>query len=121
MGSLNVRRCDRDLCAIWCHRALQSIENVTIQKEQSITQKAKDIAAGAGESDLRRLERQFASLKNTYMLYDTKEHFLDGMIAHAVLMQSTSSMHPLLSIMHRRSCVAGTAMNRPIGCRGGRD
>jgi len=87
---------------ICCHRALQSIENVTIQKEQGITQKAKDIAAGAGESDLRRLERQFASLKNTYMLYDTKEHFLDGMIppsAHPFLMQSASCMHPLLSIM----------------------
>lgn len=60
------------------HRALQSIENIAFHKEQSISQKAKDIATGAGESDLRRLKRQFASLKNTYMLYDTKEHFLDG-------------------------------------------
>ena len=59
-------------------RALQSIENVTIQREQVVCQKAKDTAAGAGESDLRRLKRQFTSLKNTYMLYDTKEHFLDG-------------------------------------------
>lgn len=65
-------------------RALQSIENVTLQKEQGISQKAKDIAAGAGESDLRRLKRQFASLKNTYMLYDTKEHFLDGGLPAAV-------------------------------------
>ena len=68
------------------YRALQSIENVTLQKEQGISQKAKDIAAGAGESDLRRLKRQFASLKNTYMLYDTKEHFLDGGLPSAVIL-----------------------------------
>jgi hypothetical protein len=43
-----------------------------------VLEAAKEQAAGGGESDLRRLKRQFASLKNTYMLYDTKEHFIDG-------------------------------------------
>eukprot|EP00884_Botryococcus_braunii_P012708 jgi/Botrbrau1/21438/Bobra.0216s0047.2 len=36
-------------------------------------------ACGAGASDLRRLKRQFSSLKNTYILYDVKEGFIDGL------------------------------------------
>ena len=39
---------------------------------------AKEQAVGSGESDLRRLRRQFSSLKNTFCLYDTKENFIDG-------------------------------------------
>lgn len=39
---------------------------------------AHDTACGAG--DLRRLRRQFSSLKNTYVLYDVKAGFIDGIV-----------------------------------------
>jgi hypothetical protein len=42
---------------------------------------AKEHAAGCGASDLRRLRRQFSSLKNTFCLYDTKENFIDGALS----------------------------------------
>ena len=59
-------------------RELESQLDAHSERFNKVLQAAKEQAAGAGESDLRRLKRQFASLKNTYMLYDTKEHFLDG-------------------------------------------
>lgn len=40
---------------------------------------AEEAAPGAGESDLRRLKRQFTSLKNTFTLYDVKDGFIDGL------------------------------------------
>lgn len=82
---------------------------MTLQKEQGIGQKAKDIAAGAGESDLRRLKRQFASLKNTYMLYDTKEHFLDG---RATSRHHTDALLPMLRKVQvaQCSCCTGRLM-----------
>jgi hypothetical protein len=40
---------------------------------------ARDAAPGAGESDRRRLARAFASLKNTFTLYDVKDGFIDGL------------------------------------------
>ncbi len=39
---------------------------------------AREQAAGNGESDLRRMKRQFASLKNTFILYDVKQSFIEG-------------------------------------------
>ena len=54
-----------------------------------VLEAAREQAAGAGENDLRRLKRQFSSLKNTFMLYDTKEHFIDG----EQLMPSPAAMH----------------------------
>lgn len=39
---------------------------------------AREQAAGSGESDLRRLRRQFSTLKNTFLHYDVKEAFLIG-------------------------------------------
>ena len=82
---------------------------MTLQKEQGISQKAKDVAAGAGESDLRRLKRQFASLKNTYMLYDTKEHFLDGKATSSHHLHATLPM--LLKVqVAQRSCCTGKLM-----------
>ncbi len=50
----------------------------TQERVSDVEKMAKEQAAGAGESDLRRLRRQFSSLKNTFMLYHTKEHFIDG-------------------------------------------
>lgn len=43
-----------------------------------LKQVAREQAAGNGESDLRRMKRQFASLKNTFILYDVKQSFIEG-------------------------------------------
>lgn len=59
-------------------RALQGLKDSTYQRVSKVGDLAKEQAAGAGQSDLRRLKRQFSSLKNTFMLYHTKEHFIDG-------------------------------------------
>jgi len=59
-------------------RALQGLKDSTHQRVSKVGDLAKEQAAGAGQSDLRRLKRQFSSLKNTFMLYHTKEHFIDG-------------------------------------------
>lgn len=59
-------------------RALQGLKASSQEMVSDVEKTAKEQAAGAGESDLRRLRRQFSSLKNTFMLYHTKEHFIDG-------------------------------------------
>ncbi|KAK9829697.1 hypothetical protein WJX72_007407 [[Myrmecia] bisecta] len=60
-------------------RALQHLEVANYDRFVKIKDVAKEQAAGGGESDLRRLRRQFASLKNTFMHYDVKESFIDGL------------------------------------------
>lgn len=55
---------------------LKASHDATTSSLQSTA--AKQASEGAGESDLRRLRRQFSSLKNTYMLYETKEQFITG-------------------------------------------
>ncbi|CAL8468618.1 g8158 [Coccomyxa elongata] len=61
-------------------RALQGLKATSQERVSNVEKLAKEQAAGAGESDLRRLRRQFSSLKNTFMLYHTKEHFIDGLL-----------------------------------------
>ena len=61
----------------WC-RSLESLLSASSGRSAKVLEAAREQAAGAGENDLRRLKRQFSSLKNTFMLYDTKEHFIDG-------------------------------------------
>ena len=63
-------------------RALDTLHDASTARAGKVLEAAREQAAGGGESDLRRLKRQFSSLKNTYMLYDTKEHFIDGAAAH---------------------------------------
>lgn len=50
---------------------------------------AKEQAAGNGESDLRRMKRQFASLKNTFILYDVKQSFIEGTTLWPILDKSS--------------------------------
>ena len=45
---------------------------------------AREQATGCGESDLRRLRRQFSTLKNTFLHYDVRETFIDGAAASNV-------------------------------------
>ena len=59
-------------------RALEHLEAANHDRFVKIQEVAKEHAAGGGESDLRRLKRQFSSLKNTFMLYDVKDSFIDG-------------------------------------------
>ena len=65
-----------------CCRALDTMREASNARFGKVLEAARGEAAGGGESDLRRLKRQFSSLKNTYMLYDTKEHFIDGAAAY---------------------------------------
>lgn len=54
------------------------VDSVHEARVAAVLAAAKEQAVGSGESDLRRLRRQFSSLKNTFCLYDTKENFIDG-------------------------------------------
>jgi len=68
---------------------------------------AKEHAAGSSASDLRRLRRQFSSLKNTFCLYDTKENFIDGALPGGSFMQLDS--HEVLLALLLNKCMACTA------------
>ena len=59
-------------------RAFEKVDSVHEARIAAVLAAAKEQAVGSGESDLRRLRRQFSSLKNTFCLYDTKENFIDG-------------------------------------------
>ena len=39
---------------------------------------AREQAEAVGEADLRRLKRQFSSLKNTFLHYEVKNEFIAG-------------------------------------------
>ena len=83
-------------------RSLESLLSAESGRFGKVLEAAKEQAAGAGENDLRRLKRQFSSLKNTFMLYDTKEHFIDGeQLRHHRLPVSEASHHSSAS-----GCVA---------------
>jgi hypothetical protein len=60
------------------HRKLHACGPILERRLYEVSTMSKDKACGAGSSDLRRLKRQFSSLKNTYILYDVKEGFIDG-------------------------------------------
>jgi hypothetical protein len=61
-------------------RKLGSSSEALSEHYTKLLNEASERACGAGASDLRRLKRQFSSLKNTYILYDVKEGFIDGML-----------------------------------------
>ena len=46
---------------------------------QRINEQASEAAVGCGESDLRRLKRQFKSMKNTFIQYDVKDSFMEAL------------------------------------------
>ena len=59
-------------------RALEELDSANADRFGRLIDAARDQAAGSGESDLRRLKRQFSTLKNTFLHYDVKEAFIDG-------------------------------------------
>jgi len=63
-----------------CHtcRALEELDSANADRFGRLLDAAREQSAGSGESDLRRLKRQFSTLKNTFLHYDVKEAFIDG-------------------------------------------
>ena len=59
-------------------RALELLHDVTSQRFTAIQESAVEQAEAVGEADLRRLKRQFSSLKNTFLHYEVKNEFLAG-------------------------------------------
>ena len=61
----------------WCS-ALEELDSANAERFLRLVAVAREQCAGSGESDLRRLKRQFSTLKNTFLHYDVKEAFIDG-------------------------------------------
>ena len=72
-------------------RALQELQTGNAERFERLQQVAKEQAVGSGESDLRRLRRQFSSLKNTFLHYDVKQTFIDGAHGSAHIQSSEST------------------------------
>ena len=64
-------------------RALDELDAANYDRFVRIVDVACEQSTGSGESDLRRLRRQFSTLKNTFLHYDLKEAFVDGELQHA--------------------------------------
>ena len=64
-------------------RALERIQDAYQTRLDVVLDKSRELSAEAGEADLRRLKRQFSSLKNTFLHYVVKDEFIaalaDGM------------------------------------------
>jgi hypothetical protein len=57
-------------------RALSLLESGYQQRFELIQTTAKEQSAAVGDADLRRLKRQFSSLKNTFLHYEVKDEFI---------------------------------------------
>ena len=57
-------------------RALQLLENGYQQRFEVIQKTSKEQSSAVGDADLRRLKRQFSSLKNTFLHYEVKDEFI---------------------------------------------
>lgn len=72
---------------------------------------AVEAAAGVGEADLRRLKRQFSSLKNTFLHYEVKNEFLAGagcmllMLVAAILVLNCAAAPPCRCRLALPPCV----------------
>ena len=62
---------------IW-YRTLSHLDAANHDRFVRLREVAREQATGSGDSDLRRMKRQFASLKNTFILYDVKQSFIEG-------------------------------------------
>lgn len=58
--------------------ALELLQDASHQRFASVQASAVEQADAVGEADLRRLKRQFSSLKNTFLHYEVKNEFLAG-------------------------------------------
>ena len=74
--------------------ATQNLQAANHDRFVKLRDVAREQSAGSGESDLRRMKRQFASLKNTFILYDVKETFIDGMLQCAVYLPDICHEQP---------------------------
>jgi hypothetical protein len=61
-------------------RALELLSSANVERFLRVKDAARESAPGCGESDLRRLKRQFKSLKSNFVQFDVKEAFMDGLI-----------------------------------------
>ena len=59
-------------------RALNLLQAGNQQRFSSVLEAAREQAAAVGDADLRRLKRQFSSLKNTFLHYEVKDEFIAG-------------------------------------------
>lgn len=58
------------------NRALDLLQSAAHQRFAAVQDSAAEQAEAVGEADLRRLKRQFSSLKNTFLHYEVKNEFL---------------------------------------------
>ena len=88
-----------------CHtrRALEELNSANADRFGRLLDAAREQSAGSGESDLRRLKRQFSTLKNTFLHYDVKEAFIDGADTASALLLTIPSATLLL---HARGITA---------------
>lgn len=52
------------------------------QRLELVESIAREQSEAVGEADLRRLKRQFSSLKNTFLHYEVKQSFITGALAY---------------------------------------
>lgn len=57
-------------------RALRMLREGCNVRLETIRETAKEYSVSVGEADLRRLKRQFSSLKNTFLHYEVKDEFI---------------------------------------------
>lgn len=78
-GQLQTDACGTLLTAmlLLC-RALQLLHDAAQLRFAAVQDSAAEQAEAVGEADLRRLKRQFSSLKNTFLHYEVKNEFLAG-------------------------------------------
>lgn len=74
-------------------RALELLQGAAQQRFAAVQDGAAEQAEAVGEADLRRLKRQFSSLKNTFLHYEVKNEFLAGAPRRA----GSSSFEPATS------------------------
>lgn len=61
-------------------RALDFLKSANIDRFHRVKDAARENAPGSGESDLKRLRRQFKSLKSNFVQFDVKEGFMEALI-----------------------------------------
>lgn len=92
------------------YRAVEAVDKTTVDRFDRVAEKVKEIAAGNGESDVRRLRRQFKSIKNTFIQYDVKDSFLEALSAGRPCAEVSSRVplhfSALLSRPARPGCLA---------------
>lgn len=98
-------------------RALQLLEHANDNRFVKLKEAAVEKAAGGSEGDLRRLKRHFGSLKNTFILSDVRQSFIEGEILSTYLgiqLRGSSRLHiPYGSLGSRdRSKLSGRLRGR---------